>query len=191
MLRRSLLAFVLVPFLIGADYLGSKQMERSKGIMGDVFEITVFSSDHNSDSLSRVLDQAIEKVAALERALDENDPVSVASRLKGASQGEAIALDEDTFFILKEAVRISKLTDGAYDVTARHLNDLWYEARLTGTPPPQSVIETALPKGGYQYILLDENNRTVTLQKAGVEIDWASVAKGYAIDRTAAFLKRN
>jgi thiamine biosynthesis lipoprotein len=191
MLRRSLLVFALVPFLIGADYLGAKQMERSKGILGDVFEITVFSSDHNSESLSRVLDQAIEKVVALESAVDENNAVSPASRLKNTAQGESVALDEDGYFMLKEAVRISRLTDGAYDVTARGLNNLWYEARLAGTPPAQSAIESALPKGGYQYILLDETSRTVTLQKAGIEIDWASVAKGYAIDRTAAFLKRN
>lgn len=99
-------------------------------------------------------------------------------------------VSEDTVSILKTAADISKVTDGAFDVSVYPIVKLWGFTTDENKVPTQSEIDSALPLVDYTKISLDEGNQTVTLDE-NMQIDFGAVAKGYIAQETANALKEN
>ena len=188
----SLSALILMsPFLMGADYLGGKQIERSKSIMGTMMDITIFESTLTRENASRIIDGAFEMAVSLEGKASDSDENSIVSRVRRAKAGEVIPLDDDTLNILKQAVRISLLSEGAYDVTAAPLKKMWLQAKDEGEPPSKEAIKSALTIVSYQNIQLDELDKKLTIKKEGVSLYLADSIQAYAVDKVADYLKDN
>ncbi len=177
--------------LMGADYLGVKQLEKSRNLMGDALQITVFESNLSTENVSRVMDKAFEWVESLENKTSNHHDESLASRIQRAKKGDTFDLDDDTYTILKESLRVSRLSDGAIDITAGPLRKIWKEAKEKGEPPLNKAMESVLPKIGYQSIVLDDFNRRLTLQRDGIELDWEGAARAYALDQVARHLREH
>lgn len=109
------------------------------------------------------------EVSALNRVQTKDTPIHVSDEL---------------FEILKTARRYSELTGGLFDVTIKPVSDLW---SISENPrvPSYGEISNALGRVGYQNMVLDEENKTVTFLLDGMQIDLGGIAKGYAADRAA------
>lgn len=83
---------------------------------------------------------------------------------------------EDILKILDFSLKMSSLTDGAFDITVAPLSDLWNVAERN-VPPTEKEIKTALSTVGYKNISLNPLN----LSEAS--LDLGAVAKGYIADR--------
>jgi thiamine biosynthesis lipoprotein len=177
--------------LVGAEYLGSKQMERSRNFMGETLRITVFQSNHTDESLGYVLEKAFLMAGEIEKEVSPDDPESVPSRVSRAKSGEAVELNEDMFRIVKEGIRFSRLTEGAVDITSGGLRQLWRKAKEQGEPPSEKAVKEALPSVRYEDIRLDEYGKKLVVERAGLQLDLGSVARGYLLDKVAGFLDRN
>jgi thiamine biosynthesis lipoprotein len=105
--------------------------------------------------------------------------------------GESFELDSDTLEVLKKSLWTAQASDGAYDVTVWPLKTIWKKAKEAGILPSAEAIESALPKVGYQYILLDDSSGKASLSKEGVQIDLGGIGKGYAVEEAAKFLSKN
>ncbi len=107
-------------------------------------------------------------------------------------QAEApFPLSEETFAVIREALAVSELTDGAFDVTVSPLVRLWGFGPEAGprSPPTDDAIERALARVGFRHLRLDESRRTLTKDVYGLECDLSGIAKGYAVDRVADLLE--
>jgi len=102
-----------------------------------------------------------------------------------------VTLPKEFFEVLAAAQAHAAESDGAFDSTIGPLIDLWgfgpTERRVT--PPSEHEIEAARRRVGWQRVQLDPENRRV-LQPGGVQLDFSSIAKGYAVDQLARFLQR-
>jgi thiamine biosynthesis lipoprotein len=104
---------------------------------------------------------------------------------------EPVAVDPMTFEVLQQAVRFSKLSEGAFDVTVGPLMDLWKKAGETNEPPTPEALAAARAKVGYDKLILDEQNKTVRFAVPGMRIDLGGIGKGYAVDKSVeAMLRR-
>jgi thiamine biosynthesis lipoprotein len=89
-----------------------------------------------------------------------------------------------TFEVLQQAIRFSKLSDGAFDVTVGPLVDLWRQAGEADETPTEEALAEARAKVGYDKLLLDTKAMTVQFAAVGMRIDLGGIAKGYAVDQS-------
>ena len=139
----------------------------------------------------------VEKIVAdaLERVSSKTStslPESDLSRLNRAEAGVEIPVSVETFEMVREAVRVSELTGGAFDVTVAPLARLWGfgpGASVSPEPPTEDEIEQARFRVGFQNLALDDDSITITKQVESVECDLSGIATGYALDLAAAALE--
>ena len=138
---------------------------------------------------TRPTDEVRDFIVHLDRTLSVFRPDSELSRLNALRGGRWTEVGEDTFAIFRESIRCSRLSGGAFDVTAGPLSALWREAIRTRQLPSKKMIRKARKLVGYQSLKLDEVRRRVCLRKTGQRVDFGGIAKGYAADKAAGMLR--
>ena len=90
--------------------------------------------------------------------------------------------------VLRTSLEVSRLTEGAFDVTVRPLLTAWKQAAAEGRLLSSEEIADSRALVGYDAIQMDGDN--VRLGRPGVRIDLGGVAKGYFGDVVVRRLKR-
>ncbi len=99
-----------------------------------------------------------------------------------------VEVDDQLFALLKQCQQLYRDTAGAFDITSGPLSRAWGFLQRAGRLPDESEIETALSLVGGDQVVLDVETQTVRFCEPGVEINFNSIGKGYALDRAAALL---
>ena len=161
-------------------------LEKSFPAMGTVHTVTIFDAEGPeaaSDARAYLLD--------LHGAWSCFKEDSLVSRINQAAGRQPVAVDEDTFEVLRQAKRYDRFTEGAFDVTVGPLADLWRRAMEERQLPGDEAVWQALALVDFANITLDEEAHTVLLEKAGQRIDLGGIAKGYAVDKLRKRLRRH
>ena len=161
-------------------------LEKSFPAMGTVHTVTIFDAEGPeaaSDARAYLLD--------LHRAWSCFQGDSLISRINQAAGRQPVAVDEDTFEVLRQAKRYGRITEGAFDVTVGPLADLWRRAMEERQLPGDKAVWQALALVNFANVTLDEEAHTVLLEKAGQRIDLGGIAKGYAVDELRKRLRRH
>jgi thiamine biosynthesis lipoprotein len=119
-------------------------------------------------------------------------PESDVSRLNRAGAGVETPISAETFEVLREALRVSELTGGAFDVTVLPLARLYGfgpGGPLSPEPPSEEQIASARARVGFRNLDLDDDSITVTKRIDSVECDLSGIGTGYALDIAAAALE--
>ena len=97
-----------------------------------------------------------------------------------------------TFEVLREAVRISQLSSGAFDITIGGLVELWGFGRREQKKiiPDEKELAQLLSKVGFDNIKIREVPPAIRKMNPEITIDLSAIAKGYAVDQVADFLDR-
>ena len=161
-------------------------LEKSFPAMGTVHTGTIFDAEGPeaaSDARAYLLD--------LHRAWSCFQGDSLISQINQAAGRQPVAVDEDTFEVLRQAKRYGRITEGAFDVTVGPLADLWRRAMEERQLPGDEAVWQALALVNFANVTLDEEAHTVLLEKAGQRIDLGGIAKGYAVDELRKRLRRH
>ncbi len=168
MLSRIISALVLVY---------AARAERFEGVephMGTLVRITIYAKDASP------LRAAFDRIAALDEKLSDYKPDSELNRLC-RTHGEMVKVSEDLFRVLEASLKLSALTDGAFDVTIGPVTHLWRASKLPDAETRARV--------GWRNVVLDRQHRTVMLKIAGMQLDLGAIAKGYAGDEALRTLR--
>ncbi len=156
--------------------------------MGSRFDITVVAKD--SIEAEKYIDLAVEEIARIERLIsswDENSQTAAINRNSGI---KPIKVDAELFNLIERAIGISKLTDGAFDITYASMDKIWkFDGSMTKMPTDADIKES-VSKVGYINILLDKTSSTVFLRLKGMKIGFGAIGKGYAADMAKAMLEK-
>jgi thiamine biosynthesis lipoprotein len=158
--------------------------------MGTTFRVVLYAPD--KAAADKAFAAAFEKVAELDKAMSDYNQQSELMRLckaNDAAPGKPVKVSEDLFAVLQKAQEVSKLSDGAFDVTVGPVVQLWRTARRTQQLPDPKELADAKAKVGYRMVTLDPAARTVALKAAGMRLDLGGIAKGYAADAALAVIR--
>jgi len=175
-----LLASWLLPVEPSSAGTELELVRRSQPLLGTYVVITAYGSDraatHDAVSAAFAEIRRLDALMSLHRA--DSELAWVNARAAEA----AVAVSPELFHVLAMAQEIAQQTDGAFDITAGPLVELWgflwKEPRL----PTAAELEAVRPAIGWRLVELDPECRTVRLRAPGMRLDLNGIAKGYAVD---------
>ena len=176
---------ILLVFLTGFS-LASQPYKRTLKLMGSRFEITVVANSETE--ANHFMDVAIEEITRIEKLISSWDPNSETSAVNAAAGKKPVKVSPELFKLIQRAISISKLTDGAFDITYASMDRIWKFDGSMKEMPSEEMIKASVEKVGYQNIVLDEANSTVFLKKEGMKIGFGAIGKGYAADKAKELL---
>jgi len=150
-------------------------------VMGTLARIVVIAGSRTT--AEKCIRAAFDELHAVDELMSTYKQNSEISSVNRSARKAPVPVGKQTFFVLQKALRFSKLSDGAFDVTTGPLRDLWKHAQKTNTLPTDAQLAAARSKVGYQKLILDSENRSVRFAVDGMKLDLGGIAKGYAIDR--------
>lgn len=186
------LATMSVPHVSGGESHAPEQqpLQRFEFLqirMAVPVRITVYAADE--PTANQATRAAYARFKELDRLLSHYDPDSELSQLcKQANVGEPQAVSRELLTVLIAAQRISRQTDGAFDVTVGPLMNLWRKSRRQGVLPSETALTEARQSVGFQHVRIDPEAKTVTFARDGVQLDLGGIAKGYAADEALRIL---
>ncbi|WP_116124675.1 FAD:protein FMN transferase [Lewinella sp. IMCC34183] len=182
--RAVVLIFLFLPLLLrGQD----NSYHRTVKLMGCRFDLTVVAEDEQQ--AAGYLDLAIGEISRIERLISSWDADSQTSEINRQAGSSAVEVDPELFDLIQRATGISRLTDGAFDISYASMDKIWHFDGSLKEMPAADAIAASVSKIGYQKIRLDADLHTVYLPEAGMKIGFGAIGKGYAADRARALLE--
>ena len=146
------------------------------------FEFRIPDSErHHLDAVQAALDL----VDRLDRQMSVFRNDSEISRINRLAHREPISIGPGLFQLLQEAVSLSRETGRAFDPTSGSYSRCWGFLAGEGRHPTDQELRNLARHVGPDLIDLDFGNKTVQLQRSGVELNLGAIGKGYALDRAA------
>lgn len=163
---------------MGARTLYSRALK----LMGNRFEISVLSEDE-THALA-CIDAGIEEIRRIERLLTtfaDSSETNLINRNAGISP---VPVSEETFRLIERSLRISGVTQGAFDITYGSVDkSLWNFDTQMKKLPDRETAQKMVRLINYRNVLLDPENKTVFLKEKGMRIGFGGIGKGYAAER--------
>ena len=131
------------------------------------------------------------EMRALHNTLNAYDPESELSKLNIRAADEAVKCSDILWEILLAARDGWRDSDGLFDVTVGPLLGLWGFHAKRSTWPTDEEIAAAKAKVGFNKLILDEAEHTVRFGVSGMKIDFGGIAKGFALSKAIAVVKRH
>ena len=157
--------------------------------MGSDFEITVV--ENNFADANYFIDLAIKEISRIESLISSWDKNSQTSLINNSAGIKPVQVDKELFDLIYRSIRISDLTQGAFDISYASMDKLWYFDKEMKKLPTSQQIAQSVSKVGFQNIVLDEKERTVFLKQKGMKIGFGAIGKGYAADKAKDILIEN
>ncbi|MBL9164195.1 MAG: FAD:protein FMN transferase [Planctomycetaceae bacterium] len=155
----------------------------SRRAMACEFAIEYHAAD-GADVASAAL-EGLDLIEQLENQLSvyrEHTEVAEVNRLAAEC---AVRVEPRLFALLELCDWIHASTHGAFDITSGPLSRIWGFHKREGRLPAQDEIDATLASVGFTHLQLEPTHQTIRFDRPGVEINFNSVGKGYALDRVA------
>lgn len=179
--------FICTALLFFSVNLFSQQIyKRTLKLMGSRFDITVVAP--NQEKADEDIDLAVNEIKRIEKLISSWDPSSQTAEINKNAGIKPVKVDPELFNLIKRAIGISELTDGAFDITYASMDRIWKFDGSMKEMPSEEAIEASVEKVGYQNIILDQENSTVFLKKPGMKIGFGAIGKGYSADKAKKLL---
>lgn len=153
--------------------------------MGSSFEFIIVE---RADIGNELIEVAIAEVKRIENLLTEFSSLSQTSLINQSAGIKSVPVEEEIYAMIKRCYELSKLTQGAFDISAVAFRKLYNFKGQNFSLPNEDQIKQVLNVVGYNKIDLSKPNE-VYLTKPGMHIAFGAIGKGYAADRVKKILK--
>jgi thiamine biosynthesis lipoprotein len=157
--------------------------------MGTQFSVKLAAGDAVNDAIW--LEKDIKAALAdVEQMMSTYLPGSEISRFNGSTSTDWQEVSEEFCSSVEDALAISTLTGGSFDITVGPLVNLWGfgPGDIIDEPPAGENISTMLESVGYEYLQADCEQPALKKDIVELTLDMSAFGKGYATDRVAAIL---
>lgn len=182
-----IIALVVILFL-GFRFMSNdkksneEDITKTNYIMGTVIKLSIYD-----DVDEKIFEESFDVIRNIESKMSLNIADSEVNSLNNKGFNEFVGISDQTLFVLEKSMEYSKLSDGYFDVTIGPLVELWGIGSDKARIPSSDEIKDSISKIDYKDVQIDGNK--VKLNKDNMVIDLGAIAKGYAADEVASFLK--
>jgi thiamine biosynthesis lipoprotein len=184
-MNKQLVVLLIIGFSANAQLIHKRKVS----LLGSPFEITVVAKD--TIQANQYEDQAIAEVKRIENLISDWIPTTPVSQINQAAGKKAVTVPLELIELIERSIKISKLTDGAFDISYASMDRIWkFDGSMKEMPSPEA-IQQSVAKVGYQKIIIDKENQTVMLKDVGMKLGLGGIGQGYIADKIKALLQSN
>jgi len=162
----------------------------SGATMGTTYSIKVagFPEGLDREQIKAEIDVLLERI---NRSMSTYIPESEISQFNRFDSTSWFSVSAIMINVLTESIRVSALTNGAFDVTVAPLVNLWgFGAKnQTLTVPSDDIINLLKKKTGYRKIKVRVVEKLIGKRYPDLTIDLSAIAKGFAVDQVGDHLE--
>jgi len=150
--------------------------------MGNRFELSVVATDEKW--ANERIDAGIQEIQRIEKLLTTFSDDSETNQVNNNAGIMPVVVSRETFELISRSIKISKVTQGAFDITYGSVDKkLWnFDQKMT-TLPDAATAKQMVRLINYRNIVLNEEACTVFLREKGMRIGFGGIGKGYAAER--------
>jgi len=157
------------------------EFKKAERLMGNAFEITVVADDETW--AEQKIAMAIDEIKRIEKLLTTFDDDSQTNQINKLAGVAAVKVDREVFDLIQRSLRISNITDGAFDITYGSIDKrLWNFDKTMTVLPDEAIAKSMVKLINYRNVILNENDCTVMLKEKGMRIGFGGIGKGYAAE---------
>jgi thiamine biosynthesis lipoprotein len=158
-----------------------QRFEAQRPAMGVLFKVVGYAE--NEDQARLAVQQAFDRVDALNGIFSDYDPESEISRLtRLAKPGVWQSVSPELYHVLLQARQVSLRSEGAFDVTVGPLSQFWRSVRKTRELPDPFQIDALNELVDFEALELHPFAHLIKLRCTGLQLDFGGIAKGFAAD---------
>lgn len=160
-------------------------------LMGNRFEISIVSNSNNPAFAENCIDAAVMEIQRIENLLTTYSELSQTNLINDAAGFQAVKVDREVFDLIRRSIKISELTQGAFDISYGSIDKrLWnFDKNMTSLPDTH-IAKKMVRLINYRNIVLNEVDCTVYLKEKGMRIGFGGIGKGFAAERAKLVLQQ-
>ena len=175
-----LLVFAGIALWRQCDAPAALSYRHNEGLVFNTIYHFTYQSDEDYQS------QIEEELRRFDASLSPFNPTSIISRFN--RNDTAVVADAWFERVFDRSKEIWRDTEGAFDPTVSPLINLWGFGYEKGLHPDKASIDAVMEYVGMENITLYPDGR-VEKSSPSVTLNFSAIAKGYAVDLTAGFLR--
>jgi thiamine biosynthesis lipoprotein len=162
--------------------------KRSCKLMGNQFELSAVAD--NEKWANEKIEAGINEIKRIEKLLTTFSEDSQTNQVNQNAGIKPVPVSRETFNLIKRSIRISEVTQGAFDITYGSIDKkLWnFDQNMTSLPD-KDTAKKMVRLINFRNIILDEEKCTVFLREEGMRIGFGGIGKGYAAERAKQVMK--
>ncbi|MBE5977713.1 MAG: FAD:protein FMN transferase [Paenibacillaceae bacterium] len=149
-------------------------------------KISLYIMGEETEMLAKKAEEMLIRYNEIFSANSDHSQLGVIKKMAGISPQK---VDEELYELIKAGKKHSLNENSFLNIAIGPLIKLWRIGFTEAHVPDKESIEKVLELLNPENIQLDDDNKTVYLQKKGMEIDLGAVAKGYFADKVMEFFK--
>ena len=156
--------------------------------MGNRFELSVVSDSEKW--ANEKIDAGIDEIKRIEKLLTTFSDDSETNQINKNAGITPVTVSRETFNLVQRSIRISEITQGAFDITYGSIDKrLWnFDQNMTSLPD-KDTAKKMVRLINFRNIVLDDEKCTVFLREEGMRIGFGGIGKGYAAERAKQVMK--
>ena len=178
---------VLVFLLVTQLGLAQQIFKKKESLLGSPFEITVVAKDSLEGNYFTNL--AIDEVKRIENLISDWIPTTQISKVNQNAGINPVKVDQEVYDLVERAIKISKLTSGAFDISYASMDKIWKFDGSMKEMPSEEAIKKSVEKVGYQNIILNPKDTTIFLKNKGMKLGLGGIGQGYIADKIKVLLQ--
>ena len=181
--------FSFVSILIGFSSFAQAEYKEKVSMLGSPFEITVVAKDSLQGKY--FTDLAIAEVKRIENQISDWIPTTQISLVNKNAGIQAVKVDTEVFELVARAIKISEITDGAFDISYASMDKIWkFDGSMT-VMPTEEAIKKSVAKIGFKNIIMNKEDQSIFLKLPGMKLGLGGIGQGYIADKVKTVLLTN
>lgn len=158
-----------------------QKYSKSLKLMGNSFTITVVAENEKTGNEN--INLAVEEIRRIEKLLTTYNDDSQTNLINRNAGIQPTVVDAEVFSLIERCLGISKITQGAFDISYGSIDkSLWnFDKAMTKLPDAETALKM-VHLIDYRNIVLDKENYSVFLKEKGMRIGFGGIGKGYAAE---------
>jgi thiamine biosynthesis lipoprotein len=158
--------------------------------MGTTYSVKAVhvAPDVDTGQLKADIDAVLREVNDHMSTYEESSELSRFNRSRSTNW---VSVSTRLLSVVREALRVSDLSAGAFDVTVGPVVNLWGFGPGPGRDdaPSEAQIQAAVAKVGYDQLHVRDSPPAIRKDHPDLYVDLSAIAKGYGVDQVAACLE--
>ena len=168
----------------------TKEYTKTSLKMGSHFEVIAVDSD--SIRALQAIELAYQEIDRIEKLISSWQATSQTTRINKAAGISPVVVDQELYNLIYRCLKISRLTQGAYDISFAGMGDIWeFNGQELEELPDSAQVAVASGLVNYKNVMLDRDQHSVFLTQPGMKIGFGSIGKGYAANRAMEIMKQH